>query len=248
MKRAKSMRSVYVLGAVIIALLVKMIPVDSTARPPLDHHDDVAATPIGIATYVRGRGPSSASTPLPIAAGATRQYYFPIDTTPNPDVTEAERVAHLRHVRPYVVCSEDEAVAFVMEETHTSHWKQYVAKRTSLTQLERWQAGLDPIEPAIENSPLVWIVGFEAEANLTMANIYGRPGEPSEVSTSPYMRMVFSEDKRVISSGGDEPIYSSRESSLPTFRYAGFRAFPDLPSQLETQEPFFSGICSLDLP
>lgn len=246
MKRSISMRSACILGAVIVALLVRVIAANSRARLTLDHSDDVAATPIGIATYVRGRGPSSASTPLPIVAGATRQYYFPADTTPNPDVTEAERVAHLRHVRPYVVCSEDEAVAFVMEKTHTSNWKQFIAKRTSLIQLETWQAGLDPIDPAMENSPLVWIVGFEAEANLTMANIYGRPGEPSEVSTSPYMRMVFSEDKRVISSGGDEPIYA-REGNEPIFRYSGFRAFPDLPSQIETQEPYFRGLCALPL-
>lgn len=242
-----SARSTRVLVVVVTLSLVILVAKNINSSRLSNQSLNATATPTVVATYVHGNGPSSASSPIPIVAGATRQYYFPVVATPNPNVTEEERMEHLRSVRSYFICSAEEAIAFVKEQTNTDNWKQYVAKRTSLIQLERWQDGLDPIDPALENSPLVWIVGFEAESNLAMSNIYGwLPGEHPGISTSPYMRVVFSEDKRVISAGGDEPIYS-RESNEPIFRYSGFEAFPDLPSQVETQEPYFSGICAVQL-
>ena len=103
----------------------------------------------------KARGPSSASSPLPISAEGTRQCYLPPLATPDPNVSEAARLEHLRQVRPHFICTADEAVAFVQEVTHTTDWVRFVAKRTSLIQLDRWQGGEAPADPATENTPLV---------------------------------------------------------------------------------------------
>ena len=163
-------------------------------------------------------------------------------------MSEEYRMDHLREVRPNFICNAIEAVAFVKEKTITDNWVQFIAKRTSHIQLERWQDGLEPIDPAMENSPLVWIVGFETQSPLTMGSIYGwLPGDHAGVSKSRHMEIVFSEEKQIISASSDVPSYS-RETGNEIFPYSGFAEFPDLPSQAESQEPYFSGLCSIPLP
>ena len=141
----------------LLAVLIVAIGAVAVVNPRLRLKRTAIATPTlsMAANDVQGRGASSDSSPLPFVAGATRQSYFPIFATPNPDVSAAYRLEHLQRVRSHFVCNADEAVAFVKDETHTDNWKQHVVKRTSLIQLERWQDGLEPLDPSLENSPLV---------------------------------------------------------------------------------------------
>ena len=231
----------------LLAVLIVAIGAVAVVNPRLRLKRTAIATPTlsMAANDVQGRGASSDSSPLPFVAGATRQSYFPIFATPNPDVSAAYRLEHLQRVRSHFVCNADEAVAFVKDETHTDNWKQHVVKRTSLIQLERWQDGLEPLDPSLENSPLVWIVGFEAATDLAKDSVYGwLPGDHEGVSGTRYMRIVFSEEKEVISTSADTPSYD-RETGNEIFPYSGFEAFPNLPSQAESQEPYFSGLCSM---
>ncbi|HQZ71476.1 MAG TPA: hypothetical protein PK826_09160 [Anaerolineae bacterium] len=231
----------------LLAVLIVAVGAIAVFNPRLSLNRMSLATPTFslAANHIQDRGPSSASSPLPIVAGATRQYYFPIFATPNPDISAADRLEHLQRVRSHFVCNADEAVAFVKDVTHTDNWKQHVAKRTSLIQLERWQDGLEPLDPSLENSPLVWIVGFETATDLAKDSVYGwLPGDHEAVSDTRYMRIVFSEEKEVISTSADTPSYD-RETGNEIFPYSGFEALPNLPSQAESQEPYFSGLCSM---